>query len=92
MSVSKAKLASLRNTMVKSENLLGELDQLMLQFLENVKYVTKRLEIALPLNKRELVSIFCENLIWDGEKVRFDWTKPYFILAKQPKSSNVLPR
>ena len=37
-----------------------------------------------------MVNIFCENLIWDEEKVRWDWKKPYYILANQPKNSRLL--
>ena len=92
MNNSKAKLVSLREVIVKCENISNELDELMYKFLDNVKYVTKRLRIALPLNKRELVSIFCENLGWKDGKARWDWKKPYFILANQPKSSTLLPR
>ena len=33
----------------------------------------------------------CENLEWKDGKARWDWTKPYFILAKQPNKSKVLP-
>lgn len=84
------KEASLRNTIVKLENIAHELDQVMENFLENIKYVTKKFETSLPINKRELIEIFCENLVWKDGKVRWDWTKPYFILAKQPNNSNVL--
>ena len=62
------KVASLRNTIVKCENISHELDELMYQFLDSVKYVTKRLRTALPNNKRELVNVFCENLAWKDEK------------------------
>lgn len=86
------KQASLRKTIVKLENYELELNQLMNNFLDNIKFVTRKFETALPQNKREMVDIFCENLMWDGQKARFDWTKPYFILAKQPNNSNVLPR
>lgn len=84
-------LASFRNAVVKCENISHELDELMYSFLDNIKYVTQRLKIALPHNKRELISIFCENLEWRDEKARWDWTKPYYILAKQRKSSTMLP-
>jgi site-specific DNA recombinase len=92
MTNSKAKIASLRNTVVKCENISNELDELMYNFLDNVKYVTKRLRIAMPMNKRELINIFCENLEWKDGKARWDWKKPYFILAKQPNSANVLAK
>lgn len=91
MEDSHAKEASLRNTVIRCENITHELDELMYQFLDSVKYVTKKLKSASPINKREVVDIFCENLAWKDEKVRWDWKKPYFILAKQPKKSNVLP-
>lgn len=82
---------SLRKTIVKLENIAHELDRLMENFLDNVKYVTKKFETSLPINKREMVEIFCENLEWKDGKVRWDWTKPYFILAKTPNNSIVLP-
>lgn len=91
MDDSRQKEASLRKTIVKCENIAHELDELMYQFLDNIKYVTKRLRIALPRNKREMVDIFCENLEWKDGKAQFHWKKPYFILAKQPNNSNVLP-
>lgn len=84
------KIASLKNTVIKCENLSHEIDELMYHFLDNVKYVTKRLRIALPDNKRELISIFCENLVWQDKKLRWDWKNPYFLLTNQTKSSTVL--
>lgn len=86
------KVAMLKRTVVKCENISHELDELMYGFLDNVKYVTQRLKIALPENKRELISIFCENLEWKDGKARWDWKKPYYILAKRSKSSTLLPR
>jgi len=83
---------SLRNTIVKCENIANELDELMYQFLDNIKHVTKRLRLALPENKREMIEIFCENLEWKDGKARWDWKKPYFILANRPKNSSVLRR
>ncbi len=64
MEDSRLKEASYRNTIVKCENIVHELDELMYQFLDNIKHVTKRLRLALPENKREMVDIFCENLVW----------------------------
>lgn len=90
MEDSRRKEASYRNTIVKCENIIHELDELMYQFLDNIKHVTNRLRLALPMNKREMVDIFCENLEWKDGKARWDWKKPYFILANRPKNSNVL--
>lgn len=84
--------AHLRKQLVKCENLVHELDELMYQFLDDIKYITKRLETSLPTNKREMVNIFCENLTWKEGKLRWDWKKPYYILAKQSKNPTVLPR
>lgn len=84
--------ANYRKTLIKCENITHELEQLMNEFLDNVKFVTKRLRIALPENKKEFVDIFCENLVWKDEKLRWDWKKPYYFLAKRPKKSMVLPR
>lgn len=83
---------SLRASIIRLENMTKELEMVMEHFLDEVKYVTQKFKIALPENKREMVEIFCENLVWDGKKVRFDWRKPYYILAKQPKNSTMLPR
>jgi DNA invertase Pin-like site-specific DNA recombinase len=88
---SKQKQISLRESIVKCENMVVELDKLMSQFLDNVKYVTKKLHKALPENKKEFVDIFCENLTWDGKKLRWNWKKPYFFLTKVEKKSDVLP-
>ena len=92
MEDSRRKEASYRNTIVKCENIIHELDELMYQFLDNIKHVTKRLRLALPENKREMVDIFCENLVWKDGKAQWDWKKPYFIIANRPKNSSVLPR
>jgi len=92
MNDSYQKVVSLKKTIAKCENISHELDNLMNGFIDRVKYVTQRLTGALPTNKRELVSIFCENLVWKDGKAHWDWRKPYYILAKQSKSSNVLPR
>lgn len=83
--------ASLIKTIVKCEDIARELDKLMDNFLENIKYVTKRLKIALPENKRELVSIFCENFIWKDGKPGWEWKKPYYFWIKNAKSLSVLP-
>lgn len=85
------KEASLRKTIIRCQNIIHELEELMYQFLDNIKYITKRIRIALPANKREMVDIFCENLVWEDNKLRWDWKKPYFIFAKQSKSSTMLP-
>lgn len=85
------KEAMYRNTIVKCGNIVHDLDELLYQFLDDVKYVTSRLKNALPSNKREMVDIFCENLEWRDEKARWNWKKPYFFLTKQSKSSTVLP-
>ena len=85
------KTASLRNTIVKCENIVAELDQLMQQFLDSIKYVTKRLRTACSENKREMVDIFCENLVWKDKKLTWDWKKVYYVFANQPKDSTMLP-
>jgi len=87
---SKQKEASLRESLIKCENYIHELNELMYKFLDNIKHITKRFEIASAPNKRELVDIFCENITWDGKKARWDWKKPYFILVNQPKNSTML--
>lgn len=46
----------------------AELTYADLGSLCDIKYVTKRLRVALPNNKKELVSIFCENFVWKDEK------------------------
>ena len=86
------KEVSLRSTVLKCENIAHELDELMYQFLDNIKHVTKRFRIAVPGNKHEMVDIFCENLVWKDGKLRWDWKKPYYFLVNQPKDSTLLPR
>ena len=81
---------SYKNSLVKCENIIEELNDLMQKFLEDVRYITRRFQTSLPMNKREVVEIFCENFVWDGKIVRFDWKKPYFTLAKQSNNSIVL--
>jgi DNA invertase Pin-like site-specific DNA recombinase len=87
---SQQRIALLRSTIVRCENLAHELDELMDQFLDSIKHITKRLRIALPVNKREMVSIFCENIVWDGKKLRWDWKKSYYIFINQPENSTML--
>ena len=77
---------------MKCENIVHELDELMYQFLDNIKHVTKRFKTSLPNNKREMIDIFCENLQWRDGKTYWDWKKPYFFLVKQPLCSTMLPR
>jgi hypothetical protein len=88
---SELKEASLKNTVIKCENIERELDDLMNAFLDNIKYVTERLRIALPHNKREMVDIFCENLVWKDGKLGLDWKKAYYIFLNQPINSTMLP-
>ena len=92
MAHSNGELSRLRNTIIKSENIVHELESLMEKFLDNVKFVTKRLHMALPENKREIVDIFCENLLWKDGKLEWTWKKPYYFLSNRRKSSTVLPR
>lgn len=80
----------LRESQVKCENYVDELKSLMFSFLDNVKFITKRFKVATPANKRDMVDIFCENLKWDGKKLRWDWKKPYFYLAKSSKNATML--
>lgn len=84
--------SALRRTLVKCESIAHELEASMFDFLDNIKYITERFEIAFPENKHEMVDIFCENLVWENEKLRWEWKKPYYFLVKQPKSSTMLPR
>lgn len=91
MEDSKMKVNTYRSTIVKCENIAYELDELMQKFLENIKHVAKKLKTALPANKREMIEVFCENFIWNDNKLRWDWKKPYFFIAKNPKKSAVLP-
>ncbi len=83
---------ALRRTLIKCENIAHELEESMYGFLDSIKYLTERFEIAFPENKREMVDIFCENLIWEDEKLRWNWKKPYNLLLKHQKSSTMLPR
>lgn len=85
------KATSFRNTIIKCENIAVEIDQLMKDFLDSIKFVSKRLRTARAENKRELVDIFCENLEWKGKKLTWDWKKAYFVFANQPKKSQMLP-
>jgi site-specific DNA recombinase len=84
------KEVSLRNTIIKCGNIINELDGLMNEFLDNIKYVAKRLRSALPENKKEMVDIFCENLEWKNKKLLWDWKKPYFFIVKRSKNTSVL--
>lgn len=92
MGHSREQETTLRSSLIRVSNYLDELNRLMDDFLEKVKYVTKRLKIATPTNKKEIIQIFCENFRIEDKKLRWDWKKPYFLFAKQPKSSTLLPR
>lgn len=85
------KVKVLRESQIKCENYVNELRSLMFSFLDNVKFITKRFKVASPANKKEMVDIFCENLRWDGKKLRWCWTKPYSYLAKPQNNSTWLP-
>lgn len=87
-----ARIKILRESQIKCENYVDELKSLMYSFLDNVKFITKRFKVATPENKREMIDIFCENLRWDGEKLHWNWKKPYFYLANSSKSASMLPR
>ncbi|HUS60282.1 MAG TPA: recombinase family protein [Nevskiaceae bacterium] len=87
---SEEKIKLLRESQIKCENYVDELKSLMFRFLDNIKHITKRFRVASPANKREMVEIFCENLIWDNKKARWDWRKPYFYLAKPQKNTTWL--
>ena len=58
-------------------------------FLDNIKYITKRLRIVLPENTREFVDIFCENLMWKDKKLVWKWKKPYHFWIKDANGSDV---
>ena len=88
---SEEKQLTLRATLLKCENAKKELDHLMYAILDDIKLITKRLRVAEPANKRAMVEIFCENMSWKDEKLRWDWKKPYYLLVKQNKNSSVLP-
>lgn len=90
MADNEAKVVSIKNSIVKSDNIINELNEVMYKFLEDVRYITKRIKSASAPNKKALVEIFCENLEWKDGKLRIHWKKPYFILAKQPNKSIVL--
>lgn len=90
MKASYAKQNSFRESIVKLERISLELNQLMESFLDNIKFVTRKFQTALPVNKREMVDIFCENLVWKDRKVDWNWKNAYFILANQPKNSSML--
>ena len=92
ISDSNMQIQSIKVQAQRLKDALVELEKLMDSFVDSLKSITSRLEISLPENKRELIDIFCENLRWNGEKLLWDWKKPYYIFINQPISSNVLPR
>ncbi|NCN83136.1 MAG: hypothetical protein COU65_04755 [Candidatus Pacebacteria bacterium CG10_big_fil_rev_8_21_14_0_10_42_12] len=92
MADSNQRISSYEVTIEKCENFAIELDALMNQFIDNISDVVDRLKLAHSDNKKEFVDIFCENLVWSGEKLRWDWKKPYYYIAKVEKSSTMLPR
>ncbi len=63
----------------------------MYEFLDNIHVVAERFKVAEPQNQRVITSLLCENIIWDGKKVRWDWRKPYYLLTKRDKSESTLP-
>lgn len=87
---SDAKIKMIENSIKKLKKIEEELNKLMYDFVDNLKDVTSRVRTAKVENKRTVVSVFCENLVWKDEKLEWDWKKPYFILANRDKSSSVL--
>ncbi|MCC7571638.1 recombinase family protein [Candidatus Micrarchaeota archaeon] len=74
------------------EKMAEEVEKRMKRFLDDLHHVANRFKSASEENQRTIVSVLCENLVWDGEKVRWDWKKPYYFIAKTDKKSKGLPR
>lgn len=73
------------------EKMAQEVEKRMKEFLDDLHHVANRFKSASEENQRTIVSVLCENLVWDGEKVRWDWKKPYYFIAKTDKKSKRLP-
>ena len=91
MEDSKKRQRHMERTIKKLEEIETELKSLMTTFIDSIHNITKELDIMLPENKRELVSVFCENLLWKEGKLEWLWKKPYYLFAKREKCSDVLP-
>lgn len=81
---------SLRQRLVGMENQIEKLKDLMMDFIDNIRVVSTRFEHASPENRRAILEVFCENLTWDGKKLRWRWKKPYLFLTKRQESEGWL--
>lgn len=81
----------LKKQVEKSEELLNELPDKMLELLINIQEVGKRFQNASPSNKRNIIDTLCANLKWNGKKLSWDWKKPYNILTDSKEEGNWLP-
>ncbi len=62
----------------------------MINFLDNIKIVASRFRDASPSNKRQIVDTLCANFEWNGEKLSWDWKKPYHILTDSKEKGDWL--
>ena len=74
-------IESCKRQIVKAEELKDEIPSMMLNFLESIKTVATRFKSATPSNKHTITSTLCANFKWDGEKLSWDWKKPYHMLT-----------
>ncbi|KUK77691.1 MAG: Recombinase [candidate division WS6 bacterium 34_10] len=81
---------SYKRMIIKAEEMKDEIPSLMINFLENIKLVGTRFKNASPSNKRQIVDALCANLKWDGQKLSWDWKKPYNILTDSDEKGNWL--
>ena len=84
------KVKNLKEVIKKNEEVLESLPDRMVELLMNIQEVGKRFEVASPPNKRDIIETLCANLKWDGEKLSWDWKKPYHILTDSKKKGNWL--
>lgn len=63
---------------------------MMFNFLESIKTVGARFKSASPSNKRAIVDTLCENFKWDGEKLSWEWKKPYHMLTDSDEKGDWL--
>ena len=84
------KIESCKRQIRKVEELKEEIPSMMINFLDNIRIVASRFKDASPSNKRQIVDTLCANFEWDGEKLSWDWKKPYHILTDSKEKGNWL--
>ncbi len=85
-----ARITQFKKQIVMLEQSANKITQMVMIYLDNLLAIVNNFVGASPENRRVIYSTFCENTTWDGEKLRWDWKKPYNYLVNSPRKSEWL--